>query len=83
MTEAVLPIPIADRRASFQFYADGLGLDAVGEPAGDGLPEPPQFIVNEGVRLVLVPRGQAWGCVGAFADPDGHIWMVTSGTPRS
>ena len=83
MLPIVLSLPIADRRASFRFYAEVLGLDAVGEPAGDGLPGPLQFIVNEGVRLVLVPRSQAWGCVGAFADPDGHIWMVTSGTPRS
>lgn len=131
MLPIVISVPIADRRTSSQFYADGLGLDAVGEPAGDGLPEPLQFVVNEGVRLMLVPRGgfgwvigdhevaapghsecvlsfavetdeevgavverargagakiitepgrQPWGYVGAFADPDGHLWMVTVDT---
>lgn len=96
--------------------------------AADGVPEPLQFALNDGVRLMLVPadgfgwvigdhevaqRGhsecvlslvtetqtgvdelikraqqagadivtepaqQPWGYAGAFADPDGHVWMVT------
>lgn len=130
----VVSLPIADRRISFEFYGEGLGFDPVGEPAGDGIPEPLQFALNDGVRLMLVPTGgfgwvigdhevappgrsecvigvgaetdaevaeiverarqagarivaepgqQPWGYSGAFADPDGHIWMVTSETPRS
>jgi uncharacterized protein len=110
-----------------------------GELADDGVPEPLQFVVNAGVRVILVPRAgfgwtigegqvasrdhhecllaigvateadtdalveravaegadlvtspghQPWGYSGAFADPDGHIWMVRAGlasstTPRS
>jgi hypothetical protein len=34
-----------------------LGLDAIGEPAQDGVPEPPQFALNDGVRLMRVPTG--------------------------
>ncbi|PRX99513.1 VOC family protein [Allonocardiopsis opalescens] len=124
----VVSLPVADRRRSFRFYRDGLGLDPVGEPAEDGVPEPLQFAVNDGLRLMLIPTGgfgwviggrevarpgssecvigvgagsetavdrlverarqagaeivtepgaQPWGYAGAFADPDGHVWMVT------
>ncbi|WBB78330.1 VOC family protein [Micromonospora sp. WMMD882] len=53
----VLGLPIADRPTSFRFYREALGLTAVGEPADDGIPEPLQFDVNEGLRLMLVPTG--------------------------
>jgi predicted lactoylglutathione lyase len=125
----VVSLPIADRPSSFRFYRDGLGFEALGEPADDGVPEPLQFALNDGTRLMLVPPGgfgwvigdrevappaqsecvlglatdtdaevdeiilraeqagagvvtapgrQPWGYAGAFADPDGHVWMVTS-----
>jgi hypothetical protein len=128
-TPVVVSLPIADRRTSYRFYRDGLGLDAPGEPAEDGVPEPLQFTVNDGLRIMLIPAGgfswvvghhdvaargqsecvvslgaatpaevgqvierardagaeiitepgqQPWGFTGTFADPDGHIWMVTS-----
>jgi uncharacterized glyoxalase superfamily protein PhnB len=116
-------LPVEDRARSYAFYRAALDLEAVGELADDGVPEPLQFCVNDGVRLMLVPRGgfgwitggapvadgqhecllavtvddvpgvlaqavqagatvvteageQPWGFAGAFADPDGHIWMV-------
>ncbi|MET7708698.1 VOC family protein [Micromonospora sp. NPDC005413] len=122
-------LPIADRATSYRFYRDGLGLDAVGELADDGLPEPLQFVVNDGLRLMLIPTGgfgwligqhevatrgqsecvlslgvaspadadaiveraraaggevitepkaQPWGYAAVFADPDGHLWMVST-----
>jgi uncharacterized protein len=128
-TPVVVALPIADRRTSFAFYRDGLGFEPFGEPAEDGVPEPLQFVLNEGIRLMLIPAGgfdwitgdhevaprgcsecvltlaaesdpevdaivrrahqagaepvtepgrQPWGYAGAFADPDGHIVMVTS-----
>ena len=126
-TPLVISLPIADRPTAYAFYRRALGLEAIGEPADDGVPEPLQFIVNVGVRVLLAPRAgfgrtigasqvtppdhhecvlvigaateadtaalidqavaagatlvtppgpQPWGYVGAFADPDGHIWMV-------
>jgi uncharacterized protein len=123
----VICLPIADRPTSYDFYRRALGLEALGEPADDGVPEPLQFVVNAGVRVLLAPRAgfgrtigegqvtppghhecllvigaateadtdalvdrvvaqgadlvtppgpQPWGYAGAFADPDGHIWMV-------
>lgn len=128
-TPVVVSLPVADRRTSFTFYRDGLGFAALGEPWEDGIPEPLQFALNEGVRVMLIPMGgfdritgdhqvapggtsecvlvlatgtdegvdeviqraqvagadvvtvpgqQPWGYAGAFADPDGHIWMVRS-----
>lgn len=125
----VVSLPIADRPTSYRFYSKGLGLVAVGEPAEDGVPEPLQFAVNDGLRIMLVPTGgfgwvigshevaprgqsecvlslpaatpaeatrlieraraagaevvvepeqQPWGYTGAFADPDGHLWMVVA-----
>lgn len=56
-TPVVVSLPIGDRRRSFDFYRDGLGFEPVGEPTEDGVPEPLQFVVNDGLRLVLVPTG--------------------------
>jgi uncharacterized protein len=131
LSRVIVSLPIADRRTSFAFYAEGLDFEAIGEVADDGVPEPLQFALNNGVRLMLIPtvgfgwvigdrevagRGQSecmfslraeteadvdelverahqaggeivtqpgqqpWGYAGAFADPDGHVWMVTSQT---
>ncbi|QKW05079.1 VOC family protein [Streptomyces sp. NA04227] len=126
----VISLPTADRPTSYAFYGDGLGFDAVGEVADDGVPEPLRFVLNDGVHLMLIPTGgfgwvignhevaapgqsecafslnadteaevdelverarrsggevvappgkQPWGYSGAFADPDGHVWLVTVG----
>lgn len=119
-------LPTKNRRVSHAFYVD-LGFVAVGELADDGVPEPLQFVINAGLRVMLIPsvgfgwmiggrkrspRGahecqilitvdddaavdelmrrakdagakivfgagaQKWGYVGAFSDPDGHMWQV-------
>jgi uncharacterized protein len=31
-----------------------------------------------GAETVTAPGQQPWGYAGTFADPDGHVWMVTS-----
>ncbi|MET7371369.1 VOC family protein [Micromonospora arida] len=128
----IISLPVSDRATSYRFYRDGLGLDAEGELADDGFPEPLQFVVNDGLRLMLIPTGgfgwvigrheiaargisecvlslsvaapadvdaiteraraaggevvtepatQPWGYAALFADPDGHLWMV-SATPE-
>jgi len=52
-----LALPVADRATALAFYRDALGLEAFGEPGSDGIPEPLQFAVNEGLTLMLVPTG--------------------------
>jgi len=56
-----LALPIAKRAAALAFYRDALGLEPFGEPGSDGIPEPLQFAVNEGLNLMLIPtRGFGW-----------------------
>jgi hypothetical protein len=57
-----LALPIAERAAALAFYRDALGLEPFGEPGSDGIPEPLQFAVNEGLNLMLIrsPRLQRW-----------------------
>jgi uncharacterized protein len=124
----LISLPTADRARAHTFYRDVLGLEAPGELADDGVPEPLIFVVNEQVRLMFVPTGgfgwvigdrsvapagtsecvlgigvdsdadvdatverarragatvgepapQPWGYAATFADPDGHLWTVTS-----
>ena len=50
-------LPTADRRTTYEFYGAGLGLETIGPLADDGVPEPLQFVVNEGLRLMFVPTG--------------------------
>ena len=53
-----LALPTAQRAAALAFYRDALGLEAFGDELGsDGIPEPLQFAVNEGLTLMLVPTG--------------------------
>ncbi|GAA2599927.1 VOC family protein [Dactylosporangium fulvum] len=58
MTYSVLVgLPIADRRTSCDFYRAVLALEPFGAPADDGVPEPLQFALNDGMRLMLIPTG--------------------------
>ncbi len=125
----IVSLPTADRRTTYDFYRALLGVVATGELADDGVPEPLEFAVNDGLHLMFIPPGgfgwvvapqrkaprgtsecllsfgaatdtevdevidrarqagatvlvepttQPWGYCGTFADPDGHLWMVTA-----
>jgi hypothetical protein len=66
-------IPIADGPTSYDFYPRAPGLEALGEPADDGVPEPLQFVVNAGVRMILVPCGGFGRTIGdGQVTPPGH-----------
>ncbi|MFI5428448.1 VOC family protein [Aeromicrobium sp. UC242_57] len=57
----VVSLPISDRRTSHDFYTRVLGYPASGPLAGDGVPEPLQLELADGVNLMLVPTGGfAW-----------------------
>lgn len=53
----IIALPTADRPTSYAFYRDGLGFEAFGEPADDGVPEPLQFRLGTDVSLMLIPTG--------------------------
>jgi len=80
---------MADGQTSFAFHGDGLGLEPSGEVTVDGVSEPLRFVLDASVRIVrrvgqagatiiIEPGTQPRGVLGAFADPDGHLWMATS-----
>ena len=129
MPSVTVSLPIADRRTSLDFYTAAFGLEAVGELASDGIPEPLQFALGDRTHLMLIPRGgfgwvaapnavaeagtsevlldfgvaddaavdttvarataagarliaapeaKPWGYAATVADPDGHLWTITS-----
>ena len=53
-----------------------ISLSAGDDAAVDEMLERAPAVV--GATIVTEPGQQAWGYAGAFADPDGHLWMVTS-----
>jgi uncharacterized protein len=66
----VIALPIADRRTSFDFYRQGLGFEAVGPVAGDGVPEPLAFVLAEGVQLMLIPTDGFASVIGDHTVPE-------------
>src|SRR5688500_7363794 len=46
-----------DRLRSLAVYRDGLGLEAFGPLADDGVPEPLQLRLGSNVSLMLIPTG--------------------------
>jgi uncharacterized protein len=52
-----ISLATADRRRSLAFYRDGLGLEAFGPLADDGVPEPLQLRLAPSVSLMLIPTG--------------------------
>ena len=60
----VVSLPVADRPRSSTFYRAFLDQLPPGDPEEDGEPEPLQFLVNDGLRLMLIPRGGFGWVVG-------------------
>jgi hypothetical protein len=43
-----------------------------------GVEETVERAREAGAEIVTAPGHQPWGYAGAFADPDGHVWLVTA-----
>lgn len=81
LDRATVCLPIKDRLASHAFYT-ALGFATVGEELeDDGLPEPLQFEVSAGLRVMLIPsRGFGWVIGGRKRSPrDAHECLVVIG----
>jgi uncharacterized protein len=52
-----ISLATADRQRALAFYTDGLGLEAFGPLADDGVPEPLQLRLAPSVSLMLIPTG--------------------------
>ena len=60
LDRATVCLPVRDCSVSHAFYT-ALGFGAVGEPGDDGLPEPLQFEISVGLRVMLIPAvGFGW-----------------------
>ena len=80
----IVSLPIEDRRTSFEFYLEALGFEPIGEPAQDGIPEPLQFALGDGVRLMLVPTvGFGWVLGDHDVAPRGQSECVLSLVART
>jgi predicted lactoylglutathione lyase len=53
---ATVCLPTESRQVAHDFYR-ALGFEAVGELGDDGLPEPLQFEISAGLRVMLIPTG--------------------------
>lgn len=62
-----ISLPTDDRDRAMSFYRDVFELELVGEPEADGIPEPLQFRLGDGVLLALIPTG---GLAGALGERD-------------
>ena len=81
LERATVCLPIKDRLVSHAFYT-ALGFAAVGEELGnDGLPEPLQFEVSVGLRVMLIPSvGFGWVIGGRKRAPHGtHECLIVIG----
>ncbi len=59
--QTIITLPIEERAQAHRFYIDALGLEPVGEAWEDGMPEPLQFKLGDGVNLMFIPRtGFGW-----------------------
>ncbi len=71
--ETIISLPVQERRRAHDFYVGALGLETVGEPGEDGLPEPLQFRLGDGVNLMLIPsKGFGWVLGDQPAAENGH-----------
>lgn len=56
--KTIITLPIESRVDAHRFYVDAFGLETVGEPDDDdGIVEPLQFQLGDGVTLMFIPRG--------------------------
>ena len=69
LDRATVCLPIRDRQVTHAFYT-ALGFVPVGELGDDGLPEPLQFEISVGLRVMLIPsRGFGWVIGGRKRSP--------------
>jgi predicted lactoylglutathione lyase len=80
LARATLCLPTKNRKAAHAFYS-ALGFATVGKPEADGLPEPLQFQISGGLRVMLVPSvGFGWVIGGRKRSPRGtHECLIVIG----
>ncbi|MCD4534875.1 VOC family protein [Nocardioides sp. cx-169] len=73
-----LSVPTEDRPRAHAFFT-ALGFATPGEPADDGVPEPLQVAVNDGMHVMLIPTGGfGWVTGGRTTAPRGTVECLVS-----
>jgi uncharacterized protein len=82
LDRATVCLPTKDRLESHAFYT-ALGFTAVGELADDGVPEPLQFEISSGLRVMFIPSGGfGWVIGDRTRSPRGsHECLFVIGLP--
>jgi predicted lactoylglutathione lyase len=80
--QATVCLSTEDRAVSHAFYT-ALGFEAIGVLGDDGIPEPLQFEISDGLRVMLIPTGGfGWVIGDRDRSPAGaHECMVAVGLP--
>jgi hypothetical protein len=78
----VIGLPISDRRTSYDFYRQALGLAPLGELDETGIPEPLQFAANSGTRIMLIPAAVSSGPSAAARPPHPATANASLPSPR-
>ena len=82
LARATVCLPTKDRSVAHAFYT-ALGFEAVGELGDDGLPEPLQFEISTGLRVMLIPTGGFGWVIGdrRRSSRGSHECLVVVGLP--
>jgi predicted lactoylglutathione lyase len=57
ISRTVIAVPARDLEKAFRFYRDGMGLRLAVETEGDEMPESVEFVIGDGVHLMIIPAG--------------------------
>lgn len=75
---ATVCLPTEDRARACAFYR-ALGFETPGELADDGVPEPLQVVVNDGLQVTLIPTGGfGWVTAGRVTAARGTVECLVS-----
>lgn len=76
-SRVIVSLPTGDLRSAYQFYREIGFRAAAGE--GDEMPEPVEFVLNDGVNLMVIPKGGfGWVAGGNAVAPPGNSECILS-----
>jgi uncharacterized protein len=73
----IVSLPTTDLRSAYRFYREVGFRPAAGE--GEEMPEPVEFVLNDGVNLMVIPKGGfGWVAAGNEVAPKGVSECILS-----
>lgn len=78
MSHAIISLPTSNLEEAYHFYRD-IGLRVAAAADGDAMPEPVEFVIRDGVHLMLIPTGGfGWVAGGNSVAPRGVSECIVS-----